>query len=129
MKFILAATLFVLALVSTPSFAQAPPNPYPIAGRIVRFGYDAAYPTIPGDLIGIAGSPVSAQNNGVIVALPSRNVQFQCGAGVYAAEVWSQSLNNWVPTVWGASNVAYYPIDNFGHSWITCSTGTPAYAL
>ncbi len=127
MKTLLLSLTF--ALSTLPLFAQAPPNPFPIAGRIVRFGYDALYPTIPGDLIGIAGSPVSAQNNGVIVALPSRNVQFQCGAGVYTAEVWSQSLNNWVQTVWGDSNVAYYPIDNFGHSWITCATGTTAFPL
>lgn len=127
MRFISASIL--IFLTSSFAFAQAPPNPFPIEGRLVRFGFDFAYPTIPGDLIGIAGSPVSAQNNGVIVALPSRNVMLNCAAGIYRAEVWSQSLNAWVPTAWSAAHTGYYPTDNFGHTWLDCGSTSAAVAL
>lgn len=124
----LLLTLLML-WTATPAFAQAPPNPFPIEGRLVRFGYDLTYPTIPGDLIGIGGDPVSAQNNGVIVALPSRNVTLNCDAQVYQAEVWATTQQAWVPTVWPVAQTAYYPTDNFAHTWVPCAAGTPAVTL
>lgn len=109
-------TICALSLV-TPTFAQAPPvSPYPIPGRIVRFGYDLAYPTVSGDLISITGSG-GAQNNGILMGLPSLDAQYDCAAGVWRAKVYA--AGRWAQTVWGGLHVGYYPTDNFAHTWLT----------
>jgi hypothetical protein len=124
MKYVLA----FLFLSAAPVFAQpAPVSPYPIPGRIVRFGYDYQYPTVTGDLINIApGEPTAAQNNGVLVGLPSLNASYDCAAKVWTATVYA--AGHWAPTVWSGVHTGYYPADNFAHGWlpVDCQPTTTA---
>jgi hypothetical protein len=112
-----ALVTVLLGLTAAPTFAQpAPPTPYPIAGRLVRFGIDPLYPTIPGDLIGIAGNATASQNNGILMGLPSLNAVFNCDANIWTAQVYA--AGRWAPTAWGGDHTGYYPIDNGAHGWL-----------
>ncbi len=98
------------ALAQTPPVLP-PPASYPIEGRFVHYGYDATL-SIPGDLTSaIPGGSTGAASNGILWALPSRNVIFHPDLKVWELEVglWNGTTYVWRKTFESSSASSYYP--------------------